>query len=230
MFVKMDHPLNNPAWNALISGNSHLSFGNDEVKYFDAEVSPFAAFKENTPESFHQLHDLLPHNRPVLFVAPAEIEIPAVWKVLRVIHGVQMVCEAPQLPREIIFDMVPLTDGHVSQMLELTKLTNPGPFASKTIDFGHYHGIFHDDQLVAMAGQRLHAFDYAEVSAVCTRPGHTGRGHAQALIAQQMNRMQAAGQIPYLHSRADNDRALKVYERLGFKTRIEVWFYFMVKG
>jgi ribosomal protein S18 acetylase RimI-like enzyme len=230
MFVKMEHLLDNPAWNALISGNRNLSFGNDDIKYFDAEVSPFAGFRENSPGNFQQLHDLLPYNRPVLFVAPAEIEIPATWKVLRVIHGVQMVCETAEIGQETSVDLVPLNDEHVPQMIELTQLTNPGPFASKTIDFGHYHGIFEGDQLVAMAGQRLHAFNYAEVSAVCTRPAHTGKGYARQLILNQINRMKTAGNIPYLHSKADNDRAIKVYESLGFKTRIEVWFYFMVKG
>jgi ribosomal protein S18 acetylase RimI-like enzyme len=226
----MEHVLNNPAWNALISGNRSLSFGNDEVKYFDTEVSPFAAFRQNTPENFQLLHDLLPHNRNVLFVAPSQIEIPPEWKILRVIHGVQMVCDPSKTQQETNQQPVPLTVGHVPQMLELTRLTNPGPFASKTIDFGYYQGIFEGEQLIAMAGQRLHVFGYAEVSAVCTRPGHTGKGYARLLITNQINRMKAAGNIPYLHSRADNEKAIKVYESLGFETRIDVWFYFMVKA
>src|ERR1700722_7023238 len=102
MFAKMEHLLNNPAWYALASGNSTLSFGNDDVKYFDAEVSPFAAFSENTRRNFQVLHNMLPYGRPVLFVAPAEIEIPAIWKVLRVIHGVQMVCDPAEIRQETI--------------------------------------------------------------------------------------------------------------------------------
>jgi len=226
----MEHVLDNPAWNALISGNSNLSFGGEKVKYFDTEVSPFVGFDNNTNENFAALYEMLPNSRPVLFVAPVETDISAAWKVLRVIHGVQMVCEPAKIGHEIMIDQVPLGEEHVPQMLELTQLTNPGPFASRTIDFGHYQGIFEEGRLVAMAGQRLHTFNYAEVSAVCTRPGHTGKGYARQLILNQINRMRAAGDIPYLHSRADNDRAIKVYESLGFKTRIDVWFYFMVKG
>jgi ribosomal protein S18 acetylase RimI-like enzyme len=226
----MEHVLDNPAWNALISGNCGLSFGNENIKYFDKEVSPFAAFSENTDQNFLQLYNKLPHNRPVLFVSAKQIEIPAAWKVLRVIHGVQMVCDAAKIKEQPSIVPVPLTNEHVPQMLDLTQLTNPGPFASKTIDFGHYQGIFEGGQLAAMAGQRLHAFNYAEVSAVCTRPGHTSKGYARQLILSQINRINAAGEIPFLHSRADNDRALKVYERLGFETRIKVWFYFMMKG
>jgi len=225
----MEHFLDNPAWNALISGNSCLSFGNDHVKYFDNEVSPFAALSENTGENFLQLCALLPQNRPVLFVSPEKIEIPAVWQIRRVIHGVQMVCHTTRTGKESHSGLIPLTEEHVPQMMELTRLTDPGPFASKTIEFGHYRGVFEDGQLVAMAGQRLHAFNFAEVSAVCTRPGYTGKGYARQLISDQVSRIKAGGEIPFLHSRADNRRAIGVYESLDFEIRKEVWFYLMVK-
>ncbi len=225
----MEHVLDNPAWNAMISGNRSLSFGDEQVKYFDKEVSPFAAFRENTRENFLLLHDLMPQNRPVLFVAPTEIEIPPVWRIRRVIHGVQMVCEQAGIMDGSRNEFVPLTGEHVPQMLELTRLTNPGPFNSKTVEFGHYRGIFDGDMLVAMAGQRLHTFNYAEVSAVCTRPGYTGKGYARQLIADQISRIGEGGEIPYLHSRADNTRAISVYENLGFEVRREVWFYLMAR-
>ncbi len=82
-------------------------------------------------------------------------------------------------------------------MLTLTQLTNPGPFAARTIDFGHYYGIFEGDKLVAMAGQRLHAFEYAEISAVCTHPDHSGRGYARELLLHQLHRIQTAKNIPF---------------------------------
>ncbi len=225
----MEHVLDNPAWNALISGNHSLSFGDDQVKFFDIAVSPFAAFRENINDNFYTLYDLIPQSRPVLFVAPMEIEIPSVWKVRRVIHGLQMVCDPARVEDESRNELVSLTEEHVPQMMELTRLTNPGPFDSRTIEFGHYRGIFQDDQLVAMAGQRLHAFNYAEVSAVCTRPGYTGKGYARQLILNQVSRVATSAEIPYLHSRADNGRAINVYKSLGFEIRKEVWFYFMVK-
>lgn len=228
-FVTMEHVLNNPAWNALISGNKHLSYGNERVKYFDEEVSPFVAFNENTADNFRRLYDMLPHSKPVLFVAPVEVEIPAEWKVLKFIRGLQMVCDGDPNQDEIHCELVPLTNEHVPQMYALAKLTNPGPFESRTIEFGHYHGIFDNDQLVAMTGQRLHAFNYTEVSAVCTHPDHTGKGYARQLMLNQLHRMRAASEIPFLHVRVENERAIKVYEHLGFSTRINVYFYFMQK-
>jgi predicted GNAT family acetyltransferase len=225
----MKHVLDNPAWNALISGNKHLSDGNEQARYFYKEVSPFAAFKENTPENFQSLYEMLPHNGPVLFVTPVETEIPAPWKVLQVIKGLQMVYDVSKVPAKVDLKLTPLTPKDVPQMLALTKLTNPGPFGTRTIEFGHYQGVFAGDKLVAMAGQRFHAGDYAEISAVCTHPEYTGNGYARQLLLSQIHRIMAASNTPFLHVRYDNERAIKVYESLGFSTRKEVYFYVIVK-
>ena len=225
----MEHVLNNPAWNALISGNKQLSIGNEEVKYFADDVSPFAAFKNNTSKNFLQLNELVSLDRVVLFVTPVKINIPDCWKILNCVKGVQMVNDVNTCYNEDLSQLVALTDEHIPQMLELTKLTNPGPFVERTIDFGHYFGIFEKNKLVAMAGQRLHAFNYAEISAVCTHPEHTGKGYARQLLVHHINRIKAASEIPYLHARDDNERAISVYERLGFKKRTDVYFYVLIK-
>lgn len=219
----MEHVLDNPAWNALISGNENLHLGNDHIRYFDWSVSPFVGFNDNTKENFLELYESAPEGRVFLFVAPNEMEIPAPWKLLDRVRGNQMVYE-PGADFKQTAELTTLTQEHVPQMLSLTKLTNPGPFAERTIDFGHYRGIFENDDLAAMAGQRLNAFNYAEVSAVCTHPDHTGKGYARQLLIHQINRIRAAGEIPYLHVRSDNERAIKVYESMGFVTRCNVWF------
>jgi ribosomal protein S18 acetylase RimI-like enzyme len=226
----MEHVLDNPAWSALISGNKHLALGNEFVKYFDSEVSPFTGFKENTAENFQRLYELMPYYRPVLFVSPVEIQIPNPWKVINTIKGFQMVCETATTEKvNTRVKVQPLLSKHIPQMLALTKLTNPGPFASRTIDFGHYMGVFEDDKLVAMAGQRLHAFSYAEISAVCTHPDHLGKGYARELLVYHINRIKAATEVPFLHVRYDNERAVNVYKSLGFSTRTEVYFSVMQK-
>ncbi|MES2278449.1 MAG: GNAT family N-acetyltransferase [Bacteroidota bacterium] len=225
----MEHVLDNPAWNALLSGNKHLANGTDGVKYFDKEVSPFVGFAENNPDSFGLLYQLLPHNGPAGFISLVEMEIPAGWKVLQCIRCLQMVYDDVAKPLDAAIQITPLTTEHVPQMLALTKLTNPGPFAQRTIEFGHYHGIFDGEQLVAMAGQRMHVFNYTEVSAVCTHPDYLGRGYARELLQFQANRMLAIGDTPYLHVRHDNDRAINVYQTIGFATRREIYFYIIQK-
>ncbi|WPU94247.1 GNAT family N-acetyltransferase [Mucilaginibacter sabulilitoris] len=226
----MNHILDNPAWNALISGNKHLAKGNNQIRYFDKEVSPFVAFEENSMENFELLYEQITHAEPLVFVTSDKTEIPDAWKVLYLISGLQMVYDVPTTITDTDSSIVSLTNEHIPQMLSLTKLTNPGPFAERTIEFGHYKGIFDGDKLVAMAGQRMHAFEYAEISAVCTHPDYTGRGYAKLLLLQQINRIKAAAGIPFLHVRDDNERAIKVYESLGFAARKPIYFYVIQKN
>lgn len=206
-----------------------MAHGNDRVKYFDRDVSPFVGLKEYSADNFATLYNLIAHTAPLLIISPTEMDIPAPWNQVRCIHGIQMVCEAP--PRvNVPVNLVTLTAADVPQMLELTKLTNPGPFGSRTFEFGHYEGIFEGDRLAAMAGQRFHIFDYAEISAVCTHPGHTGKGYAKQLLQSQISRIRAVNEKPFLHVRHDNDRAISVYQSLGFVKRSDIYFYLITKN
>lgn len=225
----MNHTLDNPAWHALTSGNSNLALGSNTVKFFDSEVSPFAGMVENTQEYFSELFELIPANRPVLLMSTTKMELYGDWKLLGTVEGLQMIHETDELPELSTDRLVPLTDLHIPQMVALTKLTNPGPFANRTIEFGHYNGVLESDKLVAMAGQRLYAEPYTEISAVCTHPDHLGKGYARQLLIAQVKRMKAAGTIPYLHVRGDNARAIAVYESLGFKRRADAFFYVVMK-
>ena len=226
----MEHVLDNPAWNALISGNKHLSNGNEIAKYFAPDVSPFVGIRENTQPNLEVLYQTIPFDNPVILIANKELTISNPWRVLQRIDGFQMVYTGLAGSSPTSQEIIPLTEQHVPQMLALTKLTNPGPFASKTIDFGHYKGFFDGDQLIAMAGQRLHAVDFAEISAVCTHPDYLGKGYAKLLLLHQLQRIQAASDTPYLHVKSDNVRAINVYKALGFETRTDVYFYVLQKA
>jgi len=225
----MEHVLDSPAWHALNTHNSEFSFGNDKARYFDREVSPFAAIKEVSEENFRLLYNTVDHESTILFMTPVEVDIPSYWKQVASIKGIQMVSDPSTGLEKVAVEIKPLSHEHIPQMLELTKLTNPGPFDSRTIDFGHYVGIFEGDKLAAMAGQRLHIPGHAEISAVCTHPDHTGKGYARQLLLHHLYRIRAAGETPYLHVRADNERAIKVYKSLGFNWRTDMYFYVLRK-
>ncbi|GAB3312358.1 GNAT family N-acetyltransferase [Hymenobacter humi] len=227
----MAHVLDNPVWNALISGNKGLSEGVDGVKYFASDVSPFVGFETLAPQCFGLLHDLMPTQRLLGVVSPAALAIPGQWQVVQQMQVLQMVQEAATA--DAVAEearLIPLGQEHVPAMLALTKRTNPGPFASNTIAFGHYAGIFDGNELVAMAGQRLHPEPYAEISAVCTHPDYLGRGYARQLLQYQARRIRAEAGIPFLHVKADNTGAIKLYESLGFRTRKEMSFYIIRKA
>jgi ribosomal protein S18 acetylase RimI-like enzyme len=223
----MNHLLHNPVYHALLSGDRHLSFGNEQVKFFDDQVSPFAGFEHDYAKGFSGLYDLLPAGRNILYAIPSFITQPAGWQVQHEIKGLQFVYEAGK-PGETEFpNIVPLSVIHIEQMVQLAKLTKPGPFGSKTIDFGSYFGIFDNEKLVAMTGQRLHVENYTEISAVCTHPDHLGKGYAYSLIQHQLELILQQGQQPFLHVREDNERAIALYLRLGFSISRSMNFYFM---
>lgn len=220
----MNHVLDNPAWNAMISANSNLALGNEEVRYFPADLSPFAGLKSVNGEALQQLFELLPPGRIVAIVIADTLNIPGAWKILYQAALLQMCGDNYKAASGKIYEILPLHKQHVPEMIALTKLTNPGPFAERTIEFGHYSGIFQDDKLIAMAGQRLHAFNYSEISAVCTHPEHSGRGYGTAMVRNQAERIIESGNIPFLHVRKDNLNAIKIYEHLGFAVRRDMNF------
>src|SRR5213075_1912153 len=80
------------------------------------------------------------------------------WKVLKEMECYQMVYKEPidKFTTMATPLITPLSMKHVPQMLELTKLTRPGPFFEKTILFGNYFGIFIEGRLAAITGQRMH--------------------------------------------------------------------------
>jgi ribosomal protein S18 acetylase RimI-like enzyme len=226
----MRNVLKNPAWNALNTGNKNLSNGTDRVKYFSPDVSPFAGLVENSQENFEVLFNITPFDSPISIFSNEELVVPEYWKVTRRIHGLQMIYKKADAPVVNTNEIVPLNEKNVPQMLQLTRLTNPGPFVERTISFGNYKGIFDGERLVAMAGWRLHINDYIEISAVCTLPTYTGRGYARQLMINQIHKIHEEGCIPFLHVRSDNTRAINVYKNLGFERGEDITIFIIEKS
>lgn len=226
----MEHLLDNPVFNALCSGDAALGNGSSTAKFFPEDVSPFAGFDKNAASGFDDLYNLLPGDRKILYAAPEQIETPKGWKLLIQIPGLQFVLNSYTPGIESRSEIIPLSKINVEEMISLTALTRPGPFNKRTIEFGHYFGIFQKNQLAAMIGQRLHVSNYTELSAVCTHPDYWGKGFAGDLIHHQIMLILKMGQIPFLHVRSDNWRAIDLYERIGFKVSRPMNFYFLQKN
>jgi GNAT superfamily N-acetyltransferase len=223
------HILDNAVWHAFTTGNRSLAHGDDAVRYLDKEVSPFVGLKIYDDASFKKLWDFIEDGRVVVLSAPRGFVVPQFWKVLKAVDVEQMVYRGATLPVAPTDEIISLGEKDVPGMLTLTKLTDPGPFDSRTIEYGHYEGIYKDSRLVAMAGQRMHPLPYAEISAVCTHPDYAGHGFASQLMKRQINRMLGVSDIPFLHVKSENDRAIRLYEHLGFENRASVTVHVMQK-
>src|SRR5262249_41096737 len=133
----------------------------------------------------------------------------------------QMVSRQPVPVPQSAIEILELATADVPEMLALVELTHPGPFFSRTIEFGHYIGIRQNGQLVAMAGQRLHITGYREISAVCTHPDWQGKGYARLLCSILVNDIWTHGEVPFLHVLPGNDVARRLYESMGFSKRCD---------
>lgn len=213
----------------MSTGDQRLGFGSDKVKCFDEDVSPFAGFESNHANGFADLYDMLPAGRKILYAHPEPVTQPKGWQIQDTIKGLQFVYAGKDITGTIYPDIVPLAEDNVAEMIALVNLTRPGPFGKRTIEFGSYHGIFSNGKLAAMTGQRMHVHNYTELSAVCTHPDHSGKGYASALMQHQLQIILQQGQQPFLHVRQDNQRAIDLYERLGFRVSRPMNFSFMIR-
>jgi len=135
----------------------------------------------------------------------------------------QMIWSGERDPRTVplpkLIELRPLTAADVPAMLELTALTEPGPFGPSTRKLGEFFGIFAGGRLLAMAGQRLRLPGFVEISAVCTHPEARGHGYARALVSEVVGSILRMGATPFLHVFSANDAAIRVYEGVGFMRR-----------
>lgn len=210
-------PLDNPMWAALTTRHAHLAIGGDLAKRYPADFGPFVCVGKPTPEAEREAASIVSPGESVVFggVAP---ELSNAWQLDRMGTIVQMVYEGPQLsvddPR-----IERLGEDDIPAMIELVELVYPTYFRAGTARAGTFFGVKADDRLAAMTGTRFQLDGYTEVTAVCTHPDHLGQGLASLLVRATVAHIQSTGDVPFLHVDDDNERAIGVYERCGFKTR-----------
>lgn len=216
------HPLDHPIWSALTSRQQVLAEGGARALRYPSAVAPFAATVDTSAESFAALRALMTPSDQIALFTPDPVIAPAEFKVLRASTGEQMI-GTPAEASDHAVDIVTLGAADVPAMMELTKLTKPGPFNLRTRELGTFLGIRIDGKLVAMAGERMKTADYTEMTAVCVHPDHRGRGYAQQLLGTIARQIVARREIPFLHVFSDNDSAIALYRRQGMEIRRRLW-------
>ncbi|MDD2792182.1 MAG: GNAT family N-acetyltransferase [Sediminibacterium sp.] len=220
----MIRSIDNPVWEALGTKQQHFNQGTAWVKFFPENVSPFIGMKNWDEADRQELLLQIPDNRSFSVMIAKEVQLPEETELIFSIPLYQMYCSALNPVDERELTVRSLSDADVPQMLELTELTRPGPFYSKTITFGNYIGLFQNNRLISMAGERLKTNGYTEVSAICTHPEFLGNGYASYLTSKVAEGIFRDGSVPFLHVRTDNAAAIRVYQKLGFQIRADVYF------
>ena len=213
-------PLDNPVWHALNSHHQHLAIRGEGAARYQPDFVGAVAIPENTNMGFNNLRGLVETNEVVGVVGGSLPEDLSGWEVLHIDQARQLIHEDLQPATRV--DAVVLTADDVPEMLDLVNVAQPGPFTRRTIEMGQYLGLRQDGHLVAMAGERFHLTGFCEVSAVCTHPDYRGRGYAGALTTRVAEGILERQETPFLHVAPGNDRALRLYLKLGFRIRQEI--------
>lgn len=225
----MPHPLDNPIWNALNTGSAMFAHGDQNCKFIHPDMGFFAGLPSYERENLNRLYAACAPGQRVILFTPSHIELNDNWLVLNDHELLQMVCEPDSKPEISSIPLAKLGEKDIPAMLELTELTKPGPFISRTIDFGGYFGVFEGEKLISMAGKRLSPDPFVEISAVCTHPDFLGKGLSAKVIQRVIEEILAEGKTPFLHVYPENTPAIKVYSKLGFKPIAMLRVYLLEK-
>jgi GNAT superfamily N-acetyltransferase len=192
------------------------------MKFYHPDYCPFGGFTafdnmENSISEYAKLAN-------TFFIIGQKPIVPDSLKLNNELICLQMIIH-DKIEGNIEDQIVKLGEEHLADLLGLVKMVYPEYFKKKTASLGNYYGIYKNNQLVAVTGERMQMNEYTEVSAVITHPEHTGKGYAKQLVTHTVNAIFEKNKTPFLHVAESNIGAIKLYEKLGFQTRekISVW-------
>jgi GNAT superfamily N-acetyltransferase len=225
-FIKLD----NPAWWALTGVQQQFATGPQQVKRYQRGILPFAAIETATTHNLAALRDLFEPGE--IFYLIGELPpLPAGIQLMKELPCVQMIHDRPfPVQGGSPVSVSPLTADHKNALYNLINKVQPGYYEPDTHQLGTYYGVWENDQLVATAGVRMCLEYLTEISAICTDPAYTGRQFAQHLIHRLCNNLIEQGNTPFLHVIHTNERAIRLYEYLGFRTRRMISFWQMIRN
>jgi len=211
----------NLVWNALHSVHWHFAMRNGPAVRYPADVVPYAAMADANHSDLSSLAELLSPGERVYLVGAQ----PAATNILDV--GPPLNCFQMLFPSNAAKDataaasdilIVRMAPEDAPDMVALADLAFPGFFRARTNRMGTYYGIRINNELVAMAGERLAVPGFREISAVVTHPEHVGKRYATLLMNRLLHDHAAAGLKSFLHVNEQNSRAIAIYRRMGFLT------------
>jgi GNAT superfamily N-acetyltransferase len=209
----------NIIWDCLSGSQRALSLGNDRIRRYAPGFPLIMAFCDLARPPLHEIAAHCPAGEH-LYCCGWNGPMPAGWH-LEVDAAVAVMSWQGGVPAADS-RVVRLGAEHVPAMMELFAIAKPGPFAMRAMEIGEWYGVFEEGRLVALAGERMHAGEWREVSGVCTLPDRQGRGYARRVTERVIASQAARGLKTFLHVFPGNTRAIELYKRMGFVTEREM--------
>lgn len=219
--------LDNPVWYSLTEKHQSFGIDYDTIKFYHPDYCPFGGFTEveNTANPIAEYAELTSN----FYIIGEKPNIPSNLKLEGELICLQMIIY-DKIDFNIEDEIVELGESHLEDLLGLVKIVYPEYFKKKTATLGKYYGIYKNHQLVAVTGERMKMNEFTEVSAVITHPEHIGKGYAKQLVTHTVNAILDQKKIPFLHVSEKNFNAIKLYEKLGFKTRTKISIWNLTKN
>ncbi|TXJ26809.1 MAG: GNAT family N-acetyltransferase [Chitinophagaceae bacterium] len=218
-----EEKLDSPTWFSLTETQEVFSIDYNDIKFYNPEYCPFGAFINlATTKAGIDKYALLINN---FYIVGDKPDFSDKVHLNKELICIQMLLRKP-IEVKISEQIIELkTTRQKIDLFELVNLVQPGYFMKNTSDLGNYYGIYKDEKLIAVTGERMKMNKYTEVSAVVTHPEYTGKGYAKQLITHTSNKIFSENKTPYLHVADTNIGAIRLYEKLGFRTRRKISFW-----
>lgn len=227
--INLEQKLKNPVWYSLQETHKKFLIEFDGVQFYNPKVCNFGAFfDENKTKVASTKYANISNN--FFFVSENQTPIIDTNTLIlkKKINGCQMVLDT-LIDIPISEKIVQLTEKHIDEVYDLVWLVMPGYYQKRGFEMGKFFGIFKDNKLVSISGQRMQCNDFIEISSVVTHPNYTKRGFAKQLIYHTTKDIIKNKKLPILHTNKGN-LAISLYEKLGYKiTRDMNWWHFCKK-
>ena len=224
--ITLEDKLKNPVWYSLNETHKKFAIQFDGVQFYNPDINNFGAFfnTNKTKEASKRYSEIA---KKFFFVSENQTPLFDDRKLVleKKINGCQMVLDK-LIDVHITEKIVLLTKENIDEVYDLIWLVMPGFYQKKGFEMGNFYGIFKDNKLIAISGQRMQTDSFIEVSSVVTHPDYTRRGFAKQLIHHTTKEILKENKLPILHTNKGNP-AIELYQNLGFKNSRDMnwWLY-----
>ncbi len=219
----------NPLWYLQCHDFAEFTSGTALAKHCDPNVIPVAATADHSEAAFADLATLFKVGEGAFILEADPPQAIPGFALTDKFSAYQLVCQQRTPIPKMDVDFIELTQADMQDAIQLVRLTEPGPFIPSLFSKRRFVGIRQAGQLVAMAGERMIAGGYVEISGVCTHPDWRGKGYARFLSSVIADGIWERGETPFLNVYPSNVSAYRIYQALHFVKRVELIGYWITR-